>query len=70
MNPCIVFGLIEWQPSSLVCHVSSVKAEFLSVGVVSGLRTEGALLQPPSHIAVPYIFYLATIWMSENGLGE
>lgn len=47
-----------------------VEAVFLSVGIVSGLRTEGAFLQPPSHIAVTYIFYLATIWMSENGLGE
>lgn len=50
--------------------MSGVKAAFLNVGVVSGLRAEGAFLQPPSHIAAPYIFYLATIWMSENGLGE
>lgn len=58
------------QASSLACHVSGVKAVFLSVGVVSGLRTEGAFLKLPSHVAAPYIFYLATIWMLENGLGE
>lgn len=48
--------------------MSGVEAVFLSVGVVNGLGTEGASLQPPSHVAAPYIFNLAT--MSENGLGE
>lgn len=50
--------------------MSGVKAAFLNVGVAGGLRAEGAFLQPPSHVAALYIFYLATIWMSENGLGE
>lgn len=56
--------------ATILLGMPRVKAVFLNVGVVSGLRAEGAFLQPPSHIAAPYIFYLATIWMSENGLGE
>lgn len=48
--------------------VSGLKIEV--PGVVSGLRIEGAFLQPPGHIAVPHIFYFASIGVSKNGLGE